>query len=102
MQPIEKATGYDGKGDFSIDYQGLLTRRKGAQKAPCVYAALQLLHPRLFEGCPEGAFSMNLLYDRAIAATPPRIKGLLHDSAWLHIGDMASRDLAEDYIRSRD
>jgi MurNAc alpha-1-phosphate uridylyltransferase len=63
-----------------------------------VYAGVQLLHPRLFKTCPAGAFSLNILYDRAMQTTPPRIKALIHDGAWLHVGDVSGKDQAEAYL----
>jgi MurNAc alpha-1-phosphate uridylyltransferase len=51
--------------------------------APFVYAGIQILHPRLFEGAPDGAFSLNVLYDRAIESE--RLFGLRHDGEWFHV-----------------
>ena len=58
---------------------------------PYVYAGLQALRPSLFEGSPDGAFSMNLLWDRAIAAG--RLLALVHDGLWFHLS--TPPDLAE-------
>ena len=51
--------------------------------APFVYTGIQILHPRLFDGAPEGAFSLNILYDRAIEAG--RLHGLSHDGQWFQV-----------------
>lgn len=92
LHPVERAVGYDGAGDFFLAGDGTLTRRGSAPAAPYVFAGVQLLHPRLFAGCPEsGAFSLNLLYDRSL----PRLRGLAHDGAWLHVGDAAGLAAAE-------
>ncbi|MGH6954643.1 MAG: nucleotidyltransferase family protein, partial [Alphaproteobacteria bacterium] len=82
LQAVERAIGYDGAGDFAADAQGRLTRSRG--RSPFVFAGVQVLHPRLFDGSPEGAFSLNLLYDRALAAG--RLFGLAHDGPWYHVG----------------
>ncbi len=79
-----RAVGYAGVGDFMMDGCGLLRRRQEREVAPYVYAGVQILHRRLFESCPTGAFSLNLLYDRAIEAG--RLFGLCHDGLWLHVG----------------
>jgi MurNAc alpha-1-phosphate uridylyltransferase len=50
---------------------------------PFLYSGIQLLHPRLFDGSPDGFFSLNLLYDRAIEAG--RLYGLRHDGEWYHV-----------------
>ena len=51
---------------------------------PFVYAGAAILHPRLFADCPDGAFSLNLLFDRAIEAG--RLFGVRMDGLWLHVG----------------
>jgi len=93
VHPVEKAVGYEGRGDFVVDAKGHITRAKPT--APYVYAGVQLLHPRLFENCPKGAFSLNLLYDKAMHASPPRIRALIHDGDWLHVGDAQGLKAAE-------
>jgi MurNAc alpha-1-phosphate uridylyltransferase len=49
-----------------------------------VFAGCYLAAPRLFAAAPEGPFSMNLLWDRALAAG--RLYGIRHDGLWLHVG----------------
>lgn len=84
MQPVGDTVGYDGSGDYFCRADGTLQRRGEAQSAPYVFAGLQILHARLFEGAPEGPFSLNILYDKANAAG--RLFGLEHDGGWLHVG----------------
>jgi MurNAc alpha-1-phosphate uridylyltransferase len=83
LQPTVSAVGYNGPGDFFIDQVGRLRRRREWEVAPFVYAGIQILHPRLFAGAPDGAFSLNLLYDRAIESE--RLYGLRHDGEWFHV-----------------
>jgi hypothetical protein len=83
LQPTATAVGYNGPGDFFIDQVGLIRRRRESEVAPFVYAGIQILHPRLFRDSPPGAFSLNLLYDRVIAAG--RLFGLRHDGEWFHV-----------------
>lgn len=78
------AFGYDGPGDFFLADDGRLSRRGQAKDAPFVFAGVQILHPRLFEGAPPGPFSLNLLYDQALAQG--RLYGLAHLGGWYHIG----------------
>jgi MurNAc alpha-1-phosphate uridylyltransferase len=95
LQPLVAAPGYDGAGDFTCDDTGRLARRSG-DRAPYVFTGVQMLHPRLFTGAPAGAFSMNILYDRALAAG--RLYGLVHDAAWYHVGTPDALDEAERLI----
>ena len=80
----ETSIGFDGAGDFFRDEQGRLTRRGTATSAPYVYAGVAILKPELFADTPDDAFSLNLLFDRAIAAD--RLFGLVLDGQWLHVG----------------
>lgn len=100
LHPVKTAVGYSGNGDFFLTAEGRLVRRGERANAPYVYAGVQLLHPRLFKGCPKGAFSLNLLYDKAIAASPPRIKALVHDGTWLHVGDVPGKEKAEVILKN--
>lgn len=84
LQPVDRAFGYEGRGDFVRDDEGHLTRRAGDGTAATVFTGVQILHPRLFAKAPSGVFSLNILYDRAQAAG--RLFGLVHDGDWLHIG----------------
>lgn len=91
-------TGYDGKGDFAISADGRLRRARSApgEKA-YAYIGGYLVHPRLFAGAPQGAFSMNLLWDRAISAG--RLHGIAHQGHWLHVGTPEAIGAAEDWLK---
>src|SRR3546814_9943709 len=52
--------------------------------APFVFTGIQILSPRLLVDAPEGPFSTNLFWDRAIAAE--RAYGLVHQGLWFDIG----------------
>lgn len=84
MASTVTATGYDGRGDFTMDEEGRLMRREEARIAPFVWTGVQIVHPRLFEGCPPGPFSMNVLWNRAIEQG--RLYGIRHDGIWMHVG----------------
>ncbi|MGE0754313.1 MAG: nucleotidyltransferase family protein [Alphaproteobacteria bacterium] len=100
LQPVDHAVGYSGAGDFFMDDAGKLTRRGQNARAPYVFTGVQLLHPRLFTNVPPGRFSMNVLYDRLLQPGAPRsLYGLVHDGAWLHVGDPAGVSLAEQYLQ---
>jgi MurNAc alpha-1-phosphate uridylyltransferase len=80
-----------GAGDFAMDKWGRPRRRGEREIVPYLYAGLQIVSPALFTDAPEGAFSMNLLWDRAIAAD--RLRAVVHDGLWFHLSTPA--DLAE-------
>lgn len=66
--------------------------------SPYLYGGVQILHPRLFDGAPEGAFSLNRLYDRAIEAE--RLFGLVHDGVWFHLSTPRDLQRAELALQS--
>lgn len=96
LQPTVSAIGYEGKGDFVMGAEGELRRRRERETAPFVFAGVQILHPRLFKNAPEGAFSLNRLYDEAMNAE--RLYGLRHDGLWYHVGTPASIEEVERYL----
>jgi MurNAc alpha-1-phosphate uridylyltransferase len=85
LSPLPRTVGYDGTGDFVRKPDGRLRRRKDAPgEEPLAFIGCYLASPRLFENAPQGAFSMNLLWDRAIAEG--RLHGLVHQGLWIHVG----------------
>ena len=72
-----------GPGDFALDPLGVVRRRRDREIVPYIYAGIQLAAPALLAGTPPGAFSMNLAWDRAIAAG--RLRAVVHDGLWFHL-----------------
>lgn len=91
------AVGFSGRGDFDMARNGQLIRRKERSITPFAYAGAAILHPRLFEGSPDGAFSMNLLFDKAIDAG--RLYGVQMEGIWLHVGTPEAIVEAEHAVR---
>ena len=63
---------------------GHLSRRPERVVSPFVYAGVAIMKPELFDKTPEGPFSLNVIFDRAIEAR--RLFGLRLDGEWLHVG----------------
>lgn len=84
LADMNRAHGFDGAGDFDLTNDGTPVRRGHTPSAPLVYGGTQLVHRRIFEDCPSGAFSFNLLWDKALAQS--RLKAVLHDDNWYHVG----------------
>lgn len=96
LHPTCSAFGYEGIGDYFMDPVGRLRRRQERQIAPFIHAGIQILHPRLFAGAPEGSFSLNRLYDKAQEAE--RLWGVRHDGEWYHVGTPAELRAVEDAL----
>jgi MurNAc alpha-1-phosphate uridylyltransferase len=90
------SVGYEGPGDFTMDPEGRLRRRAEREIAPFVYAGVAIVKPEMLRDTPDGPFSANLFYDRAIAAG--RLYGLRLDGQWLHVGDPQAIVAAEESL----
>ena len=92
--------GYEGQGDFGMDNDGRLMRRGERQMAPFVFSGVSIAHPRMFAGAPQGAFSINRLWDEAI--DKGRLFGIRLDGLWMHVGTPEALIEAERWIESED
>lgn len=93
LVPQARAYNHNGMGDFHMDARGLLSRRKPAKVAPFVYIGIQLISKRLLVDAPEGAFSTNLFWNRAIEAG--RCYGMVHTGTWFDVGTPAAIPVIE-------
>jgi len=98
MVRTTQVDGAVGAGDFLLDPMGRMRRPKEREIAPYLFAGVQILSPRLFEGAPAGAFSLNRLYDAAIARG--RLFGLVHDGLWFHLSTPEDLRHAEATLRA--
>ena len=97
--PLAQSSGYSGRGDFLLGPDGRLSRLSGANaNEGLVYMGTAILHPRIFEETPFGAFSLNLLFDRAIKSG--RLYGLVHEGSWMHVGTPDAIGEAEAQLRA--
>ncbi len=98
LSALGRTVGYDGKGDFVRGADGRLARRSAEPGGtPLVYSGAYLVAPRLFADAPQGKFSMNILWDKAIAAG--RLFGIEHTGRWLHVGTPEAIPLAEAALK---
>ncbi len=97
--PVEQAPGVNDRGDYHLQADGRARRRVSGEVAPFLFCGVQILHPRLFAGAPEGPFSLNVLWDRAQAAG--RLHALRHDGDWYHVGTPGELEAAESAMGAR-
>lgn len=88
-----------GFGDFVVDNWGRPRRRREREVAPYIYAGVQLITPALLADTPDGPFSMNLAWDRAMAAG--RLRALAHEGLWLHLSTPRDLSEAESVLQAR-
>ena len=98
LQPTLTAVGYDGAGDYRLDPEGTPRRRREPAAAPLLFAGVQLLHRRLFDAWPQRVFSLVRLYDRAESAG--RLRAVVHDGEWYHIGTPAGLAATRERLAS--
>jgi MurNAc alpha-1-phosphate uridylyltransferase len=97
LVPLARAHCHKGQGDFHMTAAGALKRRKAGGVAPFVYTGVQMVSKRLLEGdMPEGPFSTNILWDRAIARG--RLFGAVHEGLWFDIGAPPNIKKAEEIL----
>ena len=99
LAPMVTAMGFEGAGDFFLDAHGRVSRVPEQRVSPFAYPGVQIVHPRIFENSPTGAFSMNLLWDRAIGKR--RLFGVRLDGVWMHVGTADAVKEAEAFLADR-
>ena len=83
--PLARAHCHRGQGDFHMAPDGSLRRRKPGAVAPFVFTGIQIVSKRLLQGeHPEGPFSTNVFWDRAIEHG--RLFGVAHQGLWFDVG----------------
>jgi len=84
LAPLSTSIGYAARGDFDMAADGRLTRRGEQKMVPFAFAGVSLCTADLFEHAPDGPFSLNLLWDKALAEG--RLHGARLDGRWMHVG----------------
>ena len=98
LVPQARAQNHRGQGDFHMDRTGRLRRRARSHVAPFVFTGVQMLSKRLLVGAPEGPFSTNILWDRAIAEG--RCFGAVHQGLWFDVGTPQSIRTTEAALKN--
>jgi len=93
LVPREAARNHGGNGDFGLDDKGRVIRRGQDAVAPYVFTGIQIVAKRLLRDAPEGPFSTNILWDRAIAED--RCFGAVHQGLWFDVGTPEAIALTE-------
>lgn len=97
----ERATslGYGGRGDFVLAPDGRIARPEKGVTVPHVFAGVSIAGPSLLADTPEGPFSLNRVWDRAMLAG--RLHAIVLEGTWMHVGDPAALADAERLIAAR-
>ena len=98
LVPLARALNHKGMGDFHMTRTGRLRRRQRSHVAPFVFTGIQMLSKRLLRDAPEGPFSTNILWDRAIEEG--RCFGAVHQGLWFDVGTPKSIPLTEAALQN--
>ena len=93
LVPLARAQNHQGMGDFHMTRTGRLRRRERSHVAPFVFTGIQMMSKRLLKDAPNGPFSTNIFWDRAIAEG--RCFGVVHQGLWFDVGTPKSIKLTE-------
>jgi N-acetyl-alpha-D-muramate 1-phosphate uridylyltransferase len=85
LVPHSGAFNYRGKGDFHMDPVGKVSRRRSGRVAPFIFSGIQLVSHKFLDGAPDGPFSTNQLWNRAIEAE--RLFGVRFTGQWFEVGE---------------
>jgi len=92
-----RAANFNGPGDFHMDPHGKLSRRQPGRIAPFIFTGIQLVSQRLLRDAPEGKFSTNILWNRAIEEG--RLYGLSFTGQWFEVGTPQAIAPTEDALK---
>ena len=98
LVPQARALNHRGMGDFHMGSTGRLRRRERSHVAPFVFTGIQIVSKRLLRDAPDGPFSTNLLWDRAIEEG--RCFGAVHQGLWFDVGTPQSIQLTETALEN--
>lgn len=90
-----RTLGFRRSHDFFLDPNGAIDTETGL---PVIFAGVALVGRAWFADMPEGAFSMNRIFEQA--HKQKRLRGVLLEADWFHIGDPEA--LAEAELRLRE
>ncbi|MFX0545476.1 nucleotidyltransferase family protein [Roseovarius sp. S1116L3] len=93
--PPAQAIGHVGSGDFTLDDQGRAARGPGL-----IYSGAQIIRTDALAKMPEGAFSLNKLWDRMMAEG--RLYGTVYSGQWCDVGHPGGIALAENMLAMPD
>ena len=97
LVPLARAQNHRGMGDFHMRRDGRLRRRQRSHVAPFVFTGIQMISKRLLREAPEGPFSTNFLWNRAIEEG--RCFGAVHQGLWFDVGTPKSISLTESALQ---
>jgi MurNAc alpha-1-phosphate uridylyltransferase len=82
LQPVDQMELTHGVGDYDIDASGHIIRTSD-KSGSHMFTGIRIVHPRIFDNTPEGAFSFLQCMDKAQQQS--KLHGISYDGQWHHI-----------------
>jgi N-acetyl-alpha-D-muramate 1-phosphate uridylyltransferase len=96
--PMDRTIGHNGTRDFHKDAEGRLTRYREGDTHPVVYAGAFAVDTAFFADAPDGAFNLNLCFDKAIARS--NLHGIDLHGDWITVGSPEGLEDAETFLKT--
>jgi MurNAc alpha-1-phosphate uridylyltransferase len=96
MASLVTSMGYEGRGDFLMDAEGRLKGVPEGKLSPFAYPGAAIIHPKLFDEAPPGAFPLLQLWEKSIQRG--RLYGVRLDGVWMHVGTPEAVKEAEAFL----
>jgi MurNAc alpha-1-phosphate uridylyltransferase len=97
LVPLQKAQGHQGVGDYFLNANGMIQRRKDQPSAPYVYGSVHILNPQLFSGINPGKFRLTEIFDKA--EQQGRLYGWVFEGSWYDIGTLEALTKAQELFK---
>ena len=97
MQPVEQASGCHANGDYLLDENKYLKRRKDKFiNAPYLYGGVLICNPNVFLNEEKGCYSLIRIFDKLEQNN--RLGYYIHKGQWFHVGDPKAKEIAETHF----
>jgi N-acetyl-alpha-D-muramate 1-phosphate uridylyltransferase len=96
--PMDRTIGHNGTRDFHKDADGRLMRYREGDAHPVVYAGAFAVDTAFFADAPDGAFNLNLCFDKAIARS--NLHGIDLHGDWITVGSPEGLEDAETFLKT--
>ena len=83
LSPTVKLKNDYSMGDFFLNQNGILRRRKKQEVSPYLYTGIQIINPVMLSKQVVRPFSLNIVYNQLLSQN--RLYGIVHDGIWHHI-----------------
>lgn len=99
VAPLDQTTGHSGGVDFLLHAEGRIARAAKTTSDGVIYAGAAIIDPTIFAGAKAEPHSLNIYFDRAIAAG--RLFGHWLDGHWYTVGTPDGLATVEAHLAAR-